>query len=109
MIIKTYWKSQVGVRITLDLVLDQLQFPGYAHTSPVWFSTPQYWSEGNRRSTCFWKETTIAHHKSVAVAYKWPKPQLCLGCESLRGAVCRADPVQWKASGSRVPHFKAIR
>lgn len=35
MIIKTYWKSQAGVRTALDLVLGQLQAPGCAHTSPV--------------------------------------------------------------------------
>lgn len=35
MIIKTYWKSQAGVRTALDLVLDQLQAPGCARTSPV--------------------------------------------------------------------------
>lgn len=82
MIIKTYWKSQTWVRMAPDLVVEQLQSPGCAHTSPVRFQTQHCWSEGNRRSTRLLQETTIMHHKSISVAYKWPKPQLCQGSGS---------------------------
>lgn len=100
MIIKTYWESQAWVRMAPDLVLEQLQSPGCAHTSPVWFQTQQCWSEGNRRSTHLLKKTTIMHHKSISVAYKWPKPQLCSGLGGLRGAVCSAKGLQSKKSPS---------
>lgn len=91
MIIKTCWKSQTWVRMAPEPVLEQLQSPGCAHTSPVRFQTQQCWWEGNGRSTHLLKETTIRHHKSISVAYKWPKPQLCSGLGSLGGAVCGAS------------------
>lgn len=91
MIIKTCWKSQTWVRMAPEPVLEQLQSPGCAHTSPVRFQTQQCWWEGNRRSTHLLKETTIRHHKSISAAYKWPKPQLCSGLGSLGGAVCSAS------------------
>lgn len=96
MIIKTYWKSQAWVRMAPDQVLEQLQSPGCAHTSPVWFQTQQYWSEGNRRSTHLLKKTTLMHHKSISAAYKWSKPQLYSGLRRLRGAVCSAKGLQSK-------------
>lgn len=115
MIIKTCWKSQTWVRMAPEPVPEQLQCPGCAHTSPVRFQTHQCWWEGNGRSTHLLKETTIRHHKSISVAYKWPKPQLCSGLGSLGGAVCGAfcpeKPIvknlhRFKSPGSTVfsPH-----